>query len=591
MKIENDRFEVSKAVAECRRSGNFEEAMALCIGAIARWSDDVYFRRILADLYFSKGRYKESFLALMDFLGNINSERVLIGQFTKRYYRFRKVLPAEEMRRYAKALLDVLDKVALDFRVSKVVRQLANFDAANPLSQKELDLHAKFVKLLNNDANFSMFVKLEKQIEENSPTHLEPILDAEILNRERHAKVYRIDAYCVSIYEKLGSLDKALKIVKELLAVRSDMTAVRLLFRVCRLMKDYSAVDFLLEEQPGLLRARDFNVLYELVYYFESKDDFHSVQGVLRSMDKGFATNLPVLKTVRNFYIRFGLVDEAKRVEVTISSLYRKQGDGEERYVAEVAESENELASKVQELYSQLEHQKQLAAISDLTTGISHELGQPITNIRYTIQYYRRQFESKLTLSDVSVVFDSILEETERMGGLIRRLAPLTSSRSVIEEIDIMDRIRRRVESEKPRLLENRISVNVYPKSPVYLRADPVKFDQLISNLLINSIDAICERKGVEKRAIEVQVESLKGDLRMYFSDTGIGIPVGNRNKIFDPFFSTKAPGKGEGLGLFIVWNLLKMLGGTISVDIKYRGGARFVVRLPKLAQQLKEVL
>ncbi|RMK33572.1 hypothetical protein IPC94_29700 [Pseudomonas aeruginosa] len=259
--------------------------------------------------------------------------------------------------------------------------------------------------------------------------------------------------------------------------------------------------------------------------------------------------------------------------------------------MAEVAESENELASKVQELYSQLEHQKQLAAISDLTTGISHELGQPITNIRYTIQYYRRQFESKLTLSDVSVVFDSILEETERMGGLIRRLAPLTSSRSVIEEIDIMDRIRRRVESEKPRLLENRISVNVYPKSPVYLRADPVKFDQLISNLLINSIDAICERKGVEKRAIEVQVESLKGDLRMYFSDTGIGIPVGNRNKIFDPFFSTKAPGKGEGLGLFIVWNLLKMLGGTISVDIKYRGGARFVVRLPKLAQQLKEVL
>jgi C4-dicarboxylate-specific signal transduction histidine kinase len=54
-----------------------------------------------------------------------------------------------------------------------------------------------------------------------------------------------------------------------------------------------------------------------------------------------------------------------------------------------------------------------------------------------------------------------------------------------------------------------------------------------------------------------------------------------NRHKIFDPFFSTKAAGQGEGLGLFIVWNLLKMLGGKISVDTQYKDGAKFLISLP----------
>ena len=67
------------------------------------------------------------------------------------------------------------------------------------------------------------------------------------------------------------------------------------------------------------------------------------------------------------------------------------------------------------------------------------------------------------------------------------------------------------------------------------------------------------------------------------FSDTGIGIPYKNRNSIFDPFFSTKPPGKGEGLGLFIVWNLLKMQGGTIAVDNDYNQGAKFNIRIPTL--------
>jgi len=217
-----------------------------------------------------------------------------------------------------------------------------------------------------------------------------------------------------------------------------------------------------------------------------------------------------------------------------------------------------------------------------LTTGISHELGQPLTNIRYTIQFYKRKLEKNLDISVVNNVFSSILEETERMGGLIRRLSPLTSSRGVNEAFDIMDRIRKRVEGEKLRLADSKVKVGISPRSSVILTGDPVKFDQLISNLLLNSIDAINDGGFKRNKFIEIRVEDSENEIIIYFSDTGIGIPPENKNKIFDPFFSTKAPGKGEGLGLFIVWNLLKMLGGKINVDPQYKKGARFVINLPK---------
>ena len=78
-------------------------------------------------------------------------------------------------------------------------------------------------------------------------------------------------------------------------------------------------------------------------------------------------------------------------------------------------------------------------------------------------------------------------------------------------------------------------------------------------------------------------------DVQIKFSDNGIGIPFKYSSKIFDPFYTTKAPGKGEGLGLFIIWNILKYLGGTISLDSTFKLGARFLLTIPKPQKVKKE--
>src|SRR5262249_42042564 len=146
------------------------------------------------------------------------------------------------------------------------------------------------------------------------------VLDDVVLNRPRNAATFSIDLYSASLYEKFNEPDKALKIIVELLEVRLDFVAVRALFRICRNKKNYDKADELLSRKPSILQVTDFNVLYELVYYFEAKNDFDQLYRVLRILEKGFSGNLPVLRTLRNFYIRFGMLEDAKRIEPTIYS-------------------------------------------------------------------------------------------------------------------------------------------------------------------------------------------------------------------------------------------------------------------------------
>ncbi|WP_288492883.1 ATP-binding protein [Paracidovorax oryzae] len=586
----HDAKALSDQIRVARDSDDLDRAVALCRKAIHSDEKSPFFRRLLADLLFEQRDFSGAFIALADYLSVApTSQR---AHFAKRYARFRRVLSPEEMATYVSQLDSALSDEKINIELAGWAKRLIQNDLPvvpiNPYSP----LGSEFLEKIGDDAHFDRVVKLGRHLEQQAPAVLSKVLDDIILPRLRRMSTYRIDQFCASIYERWEKYDSALIIVSELLLLKDDPVATRSLFRICRLTLNYERADALIARRPHLLKSDEFNVLYELIYYFEERDDFAQVEAVLRKIEGRFKQNLPVLRTVRNFYVRFGMLEHAKSAEAAILDLSRRLAtkDGSADLLATVAESESEvMTSKMEELYSELEHQKQLAAISDLTTGISHELGQPITNIRYTIQFYKRLFQRGMTPEQVMTVFDSVLEETNRMGGLISRLSPLTSSRSVIEKFDVIDRIKTRFAAETARLSAESISVKLPHKSPIFIEGDPVKFDQLVSNLLINSIDAIRERKESRPNIIEVSVAEKGNEVHMTFSDTGTGVPFKSRNTIFDPFFTTKPPGKGEGLGLFIVWNLLKMQGGSIAVDRDYRKGAQFNIIMKKYSN-IKEV-
>ncbi len=575
------REEIATHLHYLRNTGDLTGAIAFCHEAARLFPNHYFYPQIASDLHFKMQEYDAAAEALLECLRKLpgGSDRRFAG-FARRYNRLRRVRTEGEKRRWAGMVMSEIKAGHLDEDTGIRVNQLIQPDLP---SHTELSEEAQaLIPLLSSDIPFQRFVNQAKRLQVANSAELAMFLDLHVLNRTRNPRTFRVDEYCLSAYEKMGRFDSALNLAQELLLIRLQGSVIRSVFRICRNLGDYRKAEQLLAEHPSVLKSGEFNVLYELVYYFEAQNDIEQAQAALTKMEKRSASSLPILKTLKNFYTRFGMVDDVVRVNSSIEQLQISGRGRSTKFRPEVEESEAAVPSKIQELYSELEHQTRLAAISDLTTGISHELGQPITNIRYTVQFHRKMLDRKYTKEAVSSAFDSILEETERMGGLMKRLSPLTSGRSAVETFDIVQRIRKRVGAEKALLFKSRIEVTISPEKPVFMHADPVRFDQIVGNLLLNAIDAITERKGKRRRYITIQIREDARDIKIVFADTGVGIPLKNRGKLFDPFFSTKAPGKGEGLGLFIVWNLLKMQGGKIVLDSKYKNGARFHITIPK---------
>lgn len=577
------REQIATILSNLRATGDLAQATKICNEASQKFPDDYFYPKIAGDLYFQQGDYNSASTAFLDFLQKIppthQKFRDLFGDFTRRYDRLKEIWPQDRLTEYALSILAIIKSRILPQPTALWSISLIESDLPDRVELS--DKGNKLIAQVQARASFKTLTTTMREMEETSPVQLKFILDRYILNRPRTTETLKFDAYCISVYERMEDYDHALKIAEELLTINLENIALHSILRICRKINDYKRVDTLIKRYPQILKTDVFNILYELVYYFEARDNLDQTLAVLAKMERFYPDSIPIQTTLMNFYLTLSRLEDANRVQNRLSELYTTKAHTDDNKLYYIPDSQANIWSKVKELSSELEYQKQLAAVSDLTLGISHELGQPITNIRYTLQFYSKLFEVEQQIERETIfkVFDSILEETERMGRLIKRLAPLTSRQSVTEMFDLMQCIRKRIEAEKARL--QRIQVSVSPNIPVYLTGDPVKFEQLISNLLLNAIDAIRARAWRQENRIDIHVEEKETEIILTFTDTGTGITRENRNKLFTPFFSTKSPGKGEGLGLFIVWNLLKMQGGKIRLDASYERGARFVISIP----------
>ena len=107
--------------------------------------------------------------------------------------------------------------------------------------------------------------------------------------------------------------------------------------------------------------------------------------------------------------------------------------------------------------------------------------------------------------------------------------------------------------------------------------SDPYKLRQVLINLITNAVHAT----GTGGK-ISIILENKGDDVALTVRDTGQGIPRENLKKIFEPFFSTKPPGEGTGLGLFVCRSIIEKLGGEMEVESKIGHGTSFCIRLPK---------
>lgn len=228
-----------------------------------------------------------------------------------------------------------------------------------------------------------------------------------------------------------------------------------------------------------------------------------------------------------------------------------------------------------------------LAALGRMSSAVAHELNQPVTAIRTflascSILLERgRMEEVKKNLSLIGSLTDRMASITAQLKNFSRK----NVSRS--EPVDLVVCLEKVLEFLSVQLREKQITVisKTVVKELAVIPGHPVRVEQVLINLLVNSMDAL---KGRQDGTIEVELSVREEKALMSVSDNGTGIDAEAMEYLFEPFFTTKQDGEGLGLGLSISYSILQEIGATIIADNKEGGGACFRLDFPLCSDAIR---
>ncbi len=244
---------------------------------------------------------------------------------------------------------------------------------------------------------------------------------------------------------------------------------------------------------------------------------------------------------------------------------------------AEMQRREQELRDKQE----QLVQAGKLATLGELTTGVAHELNNPLNNTGLFVGNAVDLIE--LGVADKGQIVRELRQAVQQVSKATQIISHLRTfgraapaSREPIPLKQVIERALSLMQ-EQLRLREIEVTLDLGPQEPVVV-GNPIQLEQVFINLLTNARDAVVDSP---RKAIRISASVGAAAVEIAFVDTGHGIPSGLEGRIFDPFFTTKEVGKGTGLGLSITYGIVKEHGGTISVVSAPGEGATFLIHLP----------
>lgn len=223
-----------------------------------------------------------------------------------------------------------------------------------------------------------------------------------------------------------------------------------------------------------------------------------------------------------------------------------------------------------------LVHAGKLAALGQMSAGLSHELNQPLAAIRSYAEN-GRVFLERGQHETVKGNLNAIAELTERMARIIRHLRTFARKTPVtLEPASAAKAIREALTLIGARLDDVAVHLDL-PPGDVMVAGGNVQLQQVFVNLFNNAIDAMT---GAPRRELYVALSNHGEGVTIVVRDTGPGIPEKDLPNVFVPFFTTKPVGDGLGLGLSITYGIIKQFGGCIEAGNHEDGGAVFILRL-----------
>lgn len=269
-----------------------------------------------------------------------------------------------------------------------------------------------------------------------------------------------------------------------------------------------------------------------------------------------------------------------KRAQMSEAELIKEKDSLEIRVRERTAQLKLMEIEKISQLY-------RLAEFGRLSSGIFHDLINPLTAVSLNLEQIRITGEQKL-FSAKSYLSQAIVA-THRMAGLIVSIKKQLQREGSLCIFSVNEEIEQIIQILSYKIRQAKVAIN-FPEAIEYnLYGDPIKFGQIIGNLLANALEA-CENINYSSRQeniivaiIFISVRKNGHNLNIMISDPGVGIADENINKIFEPFFSTKAKqGRGLGIGLSSTKNIIEQdFKGQIEVESKVNKGTKFIINLP----------
>ncbi|MEW6296161.1 MAG: ATP-binding protein [Thermodesulfobacteriota bacterium] len=227
-------------------------------------------------------------------------------------------------------------------------------------------------------------------------------------------------------------------------------------------------------------------------------------------------------------------------------------------------------------LESQLIQSEKMAAIGQLAAGIAHEIRNPlgiILNALYDLGEIL-DTDNPEVWEDLRIAKDEIVRAQEIINTLLEFSR---ESRAEMEEVNLNDLLRKTLQLMHKYLQTNNVKVVTSLGKVGTCLANQNALRQVFLNLITNAVQAMPEGGELRLRTQRTANKSVLIEV----SDTGIGIPERHLSSIFNPFFTTKEPGQGTGLGLSVVHSVIKRYQGQITVRSKPNEGTTFLIELP----------
>jgi signal transduction histidine kinase len=260
---------------------------------------------------------------------------------------------------------------------------------------------------------------------------------------------------------------------------------------------------------------------------------------------------------------------------------------------ARLIADEKKLRAKVDELTTTTRHlgetreqlagSEHMASVGRLAAGVAHEIGNPIAAIMGMHDIIEDSETPEETRADF---LKRMRKETERINVVVRDLLDYArpesgppSGRQALA--DVTEVTADALALVRPQKEWKGIDVNIDIPAGLHVHLSPQRLTQVLLNLLLNAGAVLFDRPSDATRTVTVRANAVKGRARIEVEDNGPGVPADMRDRIFDPFVTTKDVGAGTGLGLAVCRGIIEGAKGRIYVDASYAKGARFVVELP----------